>query len=89
MKRTKKQEKKYTVFIIDENVHRNFGFMTASRRHFDTIDEANAYIERNRTMLREYNKEHPEWTPWLNCYRIKNNETKEFTDIIETPLTSL
>lgn len=78
-----KQVKKYTVLVTDANAHKNFGFQSASRRHFDTIDEAYGYIERNKELHKKYNEEHPEWTPWRNCYRIKNNESKEFIDIIE------
>lgn len=62
--------KAYIVQSIDTNTYINFGFMTATRRSFSTLEEAENYIENNIKVWKEHN-----WTP--HTYRIKNGETGE------------
>ena len=77
-----KQVKKYTVLVTEDCQHKSCGFQTASRRHFDSFEEVNTYMEKTNAIWSKYNKEHPERKPVKYCYRVKNNETKAYMDII-------
>lgn len=60
----------YMILSAERNTYKNFGFMGAQRRHFETLKEAESWAEERIEAYKSYN-----WEP--RCYRIKNKETGE------------